>query len=129
MSRTIRIILAVVVVAAILGYKLLKPEAPTNTNIDTNTGTAMAETTAANATPVKLRTLGKIAFRACSLSSPMSNDSIEAQCATFPVPEDRSQPSGRKIDLNIAWLPATSDADQAPDPVFFLAGGPGQAAV
>src|SRR5690606_14290238 len=69
------------------------------------------------------------AFKACSLSSPMSRDSIEAQCATFTVPEDRSQPGGRKIELNIAWLPATSESDQAGDPVFFLAGGPGQAAV
>ena len=127
MSRKIRIILALVLFAAFLGYKLLKPDAPTHP--DTKTDTTKAEAAAVTSKPVKPRALGKIAFKACSLSSPMSRDSIEAQCATFPVPEDRSQPDGRKIDLNIAWLPATSEADQAPDPVFFLAGGPGQAAV
>ena len=37
-------------------------------------------------------------------------------------------PKGRKIALNIAWLPADDKGGGTPDPVFFLAGGPGQAA-
>ena len=123
MSRKIRIILALVLLAAYFGYQQLKPKAAPLAD------TAKLESTSVKATPVKPRTLGKIAFKACSLSSPMSGDSIEAQCATFAVPEDRSQPNGRKVDLNIAWLPATSESEQAQDPVFFLAGGPGQAAV
>ncbi len=123
MSRKIRIILALVLLAAYFGYQQLKPKATTDGD------TAKADDTPVQAAPVKPRMLGKIAFKACSLSSPMSRDSIEAQCATFAVPEDRSQPGGRKIDLNIAWLPATSESDQAKDPVFFLAGGPGQSAV
>ncbi|MFS8137432.1 MAG: alpha/beta fold hydrolase [Thermomonas sp.] len=123
MSRKIRTILVLVLLAAFFGYKLLKPK------IADEDGTTKVDDRPVKATPVKPRMLGKIPFKACSLSSPMSRDSIEAQCATFAVPEDRGQPNGRKIDLNIAWLPATSDADQAPDPVFFLAGGPGQSAV
>ncbi|MEO6227936.1 MAG: alpha/beta fold hydrolase, partial [Thermomonas sp.] len=123
MSRNIRIILALVLVAAFVGYKLLKPKT------DPDGNAAKVVDTQLKAAPAKPRMLGKIAFKACSLSSPMSRDSIEAQCGTFAVPEDRGQPNGRKLDLNIAWLPATSDADQAPDPVFLLAGGPGQAAV
>ena len=48
---------------------------------------------------------------------------------TFEVPEDRARPDGRKIKLNIAWLPAYNEADASPDPLFLLAGGPGQSAV
>ena len=74
--------------------------------------------------------LGTLAFDACSLASPMpGSNPLEAQCTTFEVPEDRSQPDGRRIALNIAWIPARNDADPAPDPIVFLAGGPGQAAV
>lgn len=123
MSRKIQIILALVLLAAYFGYQQFKPKPAADGD------TAKVEDTPIKAAPVKPRTLGKIAFKACSLSSPMSNDSLEAQCAKLAVPEDRSQPAGRKIDLNIAWLPATKDSDQTPDPVFFLAGGPGQAAV
>ncbi len=123
MSRKIRIILALLVLAAYFGYQQLKP------TVAADGDTAKAEDAPVKTAPAKPRMLGKIAFKACSLTSPMSNDNIEAQCAQFAVPEDRSQPEGRKIQLNVAWLPATKDGDQAPDPVFFLAGGPGQAAV
>jgi len=50
-----------------------------------------------------------------------------AKCGTLTVFEDRSARSGRQIDLRIAVLPATGDA-VAPDPLFLLADGPGQAA-
>jgi pimeloyl-ACP methyl ester carboxylesterase len=50
-----------------------------------------------------------------------------AQCGTLPVLEDRSDPESRQIDLRVAVLPATGPTVQ-PDPVFFLAGGPGGAA-
>lgn len=51
---------------------------------------------------------------------------LEARCAALEVPEDRSKPRGRSIKLTIAHLPARETA--AGNPVFFLAGGPGQAA-
>lgn len=50
-----------------------------------------------------------------------------ARCGTFEVPEDRSDPDGRQIALNILVVPATEQGAE-PDPVFILAGGPGQAA-
>jgi pimeloyl-ACP methyl ester carboxylesterase len=50
-----------------------------------------------------------------------------ARCLTVPVPEDRSRPAGRTIQLRVLVLPATGTA-LAEDPVVFLAGGPGQAA-
>ena len=50
-----------------------------------------------------------------------------ALCGVVEVPEDRGDPEGRQIALDILVLPATEQGGE-PDPVFFLAGGPGQAA-
>jgi pimeloyl-ACP methyl ester carboxylesterase len=44
------------------------------------------------------------------------------------VAENPAVPNGRTIDLHVAWLPAGDRGEPAADPVFFLAGGPGQAA-
>lgn len=50
-----------------------------------------------------------------------------AQCGKLEVPENRDQPDGRKITLFVAVLPANTLSPK-PDPLFVLAGGPGQAA-
>ena len=50
-----------------------------------------------------------------------------ALCGVVEVPEDRTDPEGRMIALNVLVLPAEEQGG-ASDPVFFLAGGPGQAA-
>lgn len=49
----------------------------------------------------------------------------EVLCAIYPVWENRETKQGRKIGLNIVVLPALGPNKQ-PDPVFELAGGPGQ---
>lgn len=46
-------------------------------------------------------------------------------CATYPVWENRETRTGRRIGLNIVILPAQGP-DKQPDPVFEIAGGPGQ---
>ncbi len=51
----------------------------------------------------------------------------DAYCGTLKVFENRATRQGRQIDLNIVVLPALSP-DSKPDPLFFLAGGPGQGA-
>ena len=51
----------------------------------------------------------------------------DAYCGTLRVFENRETKQGRQIDLNIVLLPALR-ADAQPDPLFFLAGGPGQGA-
>jgi len=51
----------------------------------------------------------------------------DAYCGTLDVFEDRAAKSGRKIPLQIVVLPALKQK-YAPDPLFFLAGGPGQGA-
>ena len=53
---------------------------------------------------------------------------VAAQCGTLAVPENRELDDTRMIDLNIAVIPA-NDNNPQPDPLFMLAGGPGQAAV
>jgi pimeloyl-ACP methyl ester carboxylesterase len=49
-------------------------------------------------------------------------------CGTVTVPEDRTKPEGRKIDLEYAVLKAESRFPE-PDPVVYLEGGPGGSAV
>jgi len=51
----------------------------------------------------------------------------DAYCGTLAVYEDRASNQGRQIQLNIVVLPALNPKPQ-PDPLFFLAGGPGQGA-
>ena len=53
--------------------------------------------------------------------------SVPARCGSLTVFEDRASGEGRTLDLKIVVIPAVSD-DAEPDPLFFLAGGPGQAA-
>jgi pimeloyl-ACP methyl ester carboxylesterase len=48
-------------------------------------------------------------------------------CGTYSVWENRSSRQGRKIDLRIIVVPGQGTA-LAPDPIFALAGGPGDAA-
>ena len=52
---------------------------------------------------------------------------VDAYCGTLTVYENRVAKQGRQIDLNIVVLPAIS-SDAKADPLFFLAGGPGQGA-
>ncbi len=74
------------------------------------------------------RTIGSIRFSQCDLKNPALADVVGAQCATLQVPENPDQPNGRMIPLRIGLVPA-QDAEPEPDPVFFLAGGPGQSAL
>ena len=53
--------------------------------------------------------------------------SVPARCGALTVFEDRAAGAGRTIDLKIVVIPAVSDSPE-PDPLFFLAGGPGQSA-
>lgn len=51
----------------------------------------------------------------------------EARCGSLVVPENRATRTGRTIGLNTVVLPA-SGQQRLPDPIFYLAGGPGQGA-
>jgi pimeloyl-ACP methyl ester carboxylesterase len=72
---------------------------------------AVPVATAAQATPCRLRGIEH-----------------EALCGLVSRPLDPSQPQGRTIDVHYAVLPALA-RNKHPDPVFFIAGGPGQSAI
>jgi pimeloyl-ACP methyl ester carboxylesterase len=68
-----------------------------------------------------------IEFSNCMLALPGTTRSAAAQCGFLEVPENPGDPEGRQIRLHVAYAKATS-TDAEPDPLFFFAGGPGQAA-
>lgn len=68
-----------------------------------------------------------------SVATPISLTQCElgstpALCGTLRVYENRSARRGRKINIQVAVIKATSP-DPAPDPIFYLAGGPGGSAI
>lgn len=67
----------------------------------------------------------QIALTPCAVQPHNLNGTL--LCGTYDVYENRAIRSGRKISLNLEVLPAL-DAVHAPDPVFWLNGGPGAAA-
>jgi hypothetical protein len=58
---------------------------------------------------------------------PGAEELAKASCGYLVVPEDRNQANGRTIKLMVAKYPARS-AEKRPDPVVYLAGGPGDIA-
>lgn len=80
----------------------------------------MNNSTASRAQPV-------INLQDCKLSSPGSTLRLDARCGQLEVFENREAKSGRTIALNIAVIPAIS-RNPIPDPLFFIPGGPGEAA-
>jgi pimeloyl-ACP methyl ester carboxylesterase len=52
----------------------------------------------------------------------------DAWCGALKRPLNPAEPQGRQIDLHYAVLPALA-RNKKPDPVVFLAGGPGQSAI
>ncbi len=67
-----------------------------------------------------------ITLKPCQLSAPGSATRLPAQCGSLTVLEDRASKSGRQIKLHIAVIPSISRSP-APDPLFFITGGPGEA--
>ena len=123
MSRKFRTALVLLLVAGLFGYRYLRDHKPV-----ADAAAPAVTATAKAATPAPTRKLGRIAFTPCTLAPQFGAASVEAQCGTLSVAENPALPDGRKIALNIAWVPADEEADVLPDPVFMLAGGPGQAA-
>jgi pimeloyl-ACP methyl ester carboxylesterase len=58
---------------------------------------------------------------------PCTAGDASAVCGSLRVPEDRSNPAGRQIDIRVAVIPAIAPVPSA-DPLFALDGGPGGAA-
>jgi len=130
MSRKTRFIVVALLLLAFFGWRQVRDrvqDAPAdNTAVAAGKDAAPARAPSAPAPP---RMFGSIAFHPCTLASPMGGAGVGAQCGSLSVAEDPTRPQGRRIALNIAWIPAADGAEDPRNPVFMLAGGPGQAAV
>ncbi len=75
------------------------------------------------------RQLGELSFEKCELPvvGIRPSNPVNAECTTLKAPEAPDGQGGRQIELAIALVPSRSPKP-LPDPVFILAGGPGQAA-
>jgi len=68
-----------------------------------------------------------LALTPCQLAHPLQPTRLAARCGTLEVPEDPARPGGRRIGLRVALVESEAGGKEA-DPIFFLAGGPGQSA-
>lgn len=68
-----------------------------------------------------------VSLQPCTLAAAGGLLTEEAECGWLAVPENPAAPDGKQIKLHIAVVRART-AEAAPDPVFFIAGGPGQSA-
>ena len=82
----------------------------------TMAGSACSDTGGAGTAP-------RLALEPC----PPADNIEDGLCGELEVWEDRDAASGRRIGLRVVVVPALS-GDPLPDPLFILAGGPGQAA-
>lgn len=69
----------------------------------------------------------EVRFKSCHLSATGLATRIKAKCALVEVPESWGTPTSRKISLHVAVVPAEG-SNSNKEPLFFFAGGPGQAA-
>ncbi|HEY0333165.1 MAG TPA: alpha/beta hydrolase [Stenotrophomonas sp.] len=132
MSKKGSIILALLVVAGVLGWRQWQARTAADAPTRTATAATVSRPSGATATPTVLtgptRQRGTLQFSPCTLTGAQASGNVQAQCAQMPVPENPAEPQGRKISLKIAWLEAGNDNAGEADPVFFIAGGPGQSA-
>lgn len=120
MNRKTRYIIMALALLAFWGYRQFQQRSA-------ETGASQAQAQAGAKAPVASRMLGRLAFHSCTLAPEVGVQTVDAQCSSMLVPENHAAPNGRKISLAIAWIPAKGEAE--PDPVFMIAGGPGQSAL
>jgi pimeloyl-ACP methyl ester carboxylesterase len=57
----------------------------------------------------------------------VADKTVYAECGALHVPEDRTHPEGRYLDLDVVVVRARGPGHE-PDPLFYITGGPGGAA-
>ncbi|WP_330297619.1 alpha/beta hydrolase [Streptomyces sp. NBC_00503] len=123
--RTVRRLLAPAagVAAGLLVTGLLTAPAQAQTRTDTSPGPGAPIGTTA-------RTVGDARYEPgpCPKTAEPSEELEGARCGTLTVPENRAEPSGKTIRLGVAIV-AAATATPKPDPIVWLAGGPGDDAV
>src|SRR6476620_2642292 len=107
MSRTLRSIVAVLLLVAAFGYRYLRdhasPAAPKHRNV-------------VAASPAPVRKYGRLAFVPCTLSSQSGMASVEAECGSLSVAENPALPRGRHTGLTMRGFPPTNTGTGKPDP-------------
>ena len=84
--------------------------------------------------PSEVLKVGSVVMNPCQLGSSDIYRVYKILCGSVQVYENTTTQKGRRILLNVAVIPAatpagaTAAASRSPDPLFLLAGGPGQAA-
>lgn len=68
-----------------------------------------------------------IALQPCEIPGAREGTKQKVLCGSYEVFENRALMGGRRITLKIVVFPATGQ-DKAPDPVFYIPGGPGSSA-
>lgn len=69
----------------------------------------------------------ELPLKPCRLEHPSHVSAIEGECGKLAVLENPADPKSRRIELNVARVPAVSRRKKL-DPLFVLAGGPGMGA-
>jgi pimeloyl-ACP methyl ester carboxylesterase len=69
-----------------------------------------------------------LALKPCRIADIEGLVSVEAHCGRLAVPENPAESAGRRIDLAVAVVPAVA-MNAKPDPLFLIAGGPGQGTI
>ena len=64
----------------------------------------------------------------CPQLNPPQSSLKNAKCGQLVVPEDRDKNNWKTIRLNVAIIPAVAEVP-APDPIVYMVGGPGGAAL
>ncbi|MFK2877745.1 alpha/beta hydrolase [Rhodanobacter hydrolyticus] len=121
-----RMAVVVAVAAAIIAANHARRQSPEPEAAAQGQVSAQAQV-AVKPAPPRTWQLGKLTLTACNLGQPNSGLSAAAWCGSLEVPENRSEPQGRKIALKLAVLRSSAQVAK-PDMLAFLAGGPGQAA-
>jgi pimeloyl-ACP methyl ester carboxylesterase len=112
---------------AVIAWARFHPRAEPEPAAPATVAPGLTAEAAPNAALAITRHLGRLDFTPCTLAPDFGTQTVEALCSRLAVPENRAAPKGRRIQLAIAWVPAKGDAQ--PDPMFMLAGGPGQSAL
>ncbi|MBN2240409.1 MAG: alpha/beta fold hydrolase [Dehalococcoidales bacterium] len=106
-KTTVRLLMSCFLVVTLLFASCSKKDKPEETSIET-------ETTQATYTMTE-----------CPFEAP---EGYDVECGYLTVPENRSKPDGRTIDICFAIFRTTYYAPE-PDPIVYLAGGPGENAL
>lgn len=69
----------------------------------------------------------RITLEPCEVAGAKPNSKEKVLCGSYEVFENRATRKGRKIRLKIVVFPATGQ-NKAPDPMFYIPGGPGSSA-